>query len=136
LAHLKSQITALLLAIPVAGGFATTITAQTNTPAAQELQALDCAWWNYVTKFAYEDFEVFERAKIDDPIGELKYRLDYDSYHEFSAGRAILDAVFEGIDQGDPVKVSQQGVAALCNGFPAEAVNPDNISAPMLGETL
>ena len=136
---LRANLFGMLAASPLILGVAmqgSVATAQANPPVSQELQAMDCQWWDYVTAFAYEDYAIFSDAQLADPMDELKYRLDYDNYHEFSAGRALLDAVFSGIDAGEPVHAARDGIATLCHSFPADAVHPSNIYAPMLGETL
>lgn len=120
-------------------GFAltgTTSAAQDGPVSTQEVQALDCAWWSYVTQYAYEDYAFLASENVDDPMEWLKLRLDYADYHDFSAGRAMLDAVFDNIDAGDPVHEARAGVTDLCQSFPAKAVDPRNVFAPMLGTAL
>lgn len=117
-------------------GFASPTLAQTDQLSTPDLHAMDCAWWDYVAAFAYEDYVIFEEARVEDPMAELKYRMEYDAYHSASAGRAMLDSVFSGINAGAPLGTLRQDVATLCLGFPAKAVHPDNVHAPMLGQTL
>lgn len=112
--------------------------AQADTPqsAAQELHAMDCQWWGYVAAFTYNGYEILEAENLVDPIQTLKAELDYDGYHLYSAGRAMLDEVFDKIDAGEPAWVARDNVTKMCHDFPAAAVAPKNVFAPMLGETL